>query len=394
MNDMTADMVGVTPSAIASMQQFQADIATFQTDLRVGMTLDAMQQLARYLSAISGRKNLIWFSGSFPIALDPDSASQSPFKAMRDYSDQIRATSELLAAARVAVYPVDARGLMVPSYLASYRASGGLTNGMGRSAMAMNDLRFMRQLGNEQATMGQIAEQTGGQEYINTNGLKEAAASAVENGSTYYAIGYVPTAKKLDGQFHNIRSRLDGGNYKLSYRKGYYADPPDKASAHNPGAANPITAAIEHGAPATSQIQFQARVLPPGDPLLQGMRLPEGPAGELAAGLKAPVHRYVVDLRIDARTLIYADAPDGAKQATVAFALMAYDEDGKRLNYLDRSLRMTFNAEHFAGILARGLPAHLTLDLPVRRQYLRVAVYDFAAGRAGSLEVPVTVDSR
>jgi hypothetical protein len=88
------------------MRQFEADIAAFQTDLRVQMTLEAMQQLARYLSGIPGRKNLIWFSGSFPIALDPDDTQQDPFEAMRNYSDQIRETAELLSAARVAVYPV------------------------------------------------------------------------------------------------------------------------------------------------------------------------------------------------------------------------------------------------------------------------------------------------
>jgi hypothetical protein len=66
------------------MQQFQADIAAYQTDQRVQMTMDALRQLARYLSAIPGRKNLIWFSGSFPISLDPDVTLQNPFQAMRD----------------------------------------------------------------------------------------------------------------------------------------------------------------------------------------------------------------------------------------------------------------------------------------------------------------------
>ena len=35
------------------------------------MTFEAMNYIARYLAGIPGRKNLIWFSGSFPISVFP-----------------------------------------------------------------------------------------------------------------------------------------------------------------------------------------------------------------------------------------------------------------------------------------------------------------------------------
>jgi VWFA-related protein len=269
-------------SALSSLEQFQADMTAFQTDLRVRMTLDAMQQLARYLSGIPGRKNLVWFSGSFPIALDPDDSQESPFEAMRNYSDDIRETDELLSAARVAVYPVDARGLMTLSSLdASYSPSTNLMGasvnggrgGSRRRATAnkpntgSDDLTAMKQMMQEQATMEQIATETGGREYINTSGLKEAVADAIENGSSYYTVGYVPAAKQLDGQFRKIQIRVDSRDCKLSYRHGYYADPLGRPSAHNPGETSLIRAATLHGAPPATQILFQARALPANDPL-------------------------------------------------------------------------------------------------------------------------------
>ena len=192
------DVGGV--SALSSMRQFEADITAYQTDLRVRMTLDAMQQLARYLSGIPGRKNVIWFSGSFPIALDPDDSQDNAFEAMRTYSDDIRDTAELLSASRVAIYPVDARGLMTPPSLdAAYSPSTnliGATTSGNRSAArrrvtankpsASTDvLNAQKQLMDEQASMQQIAEQTGGKEFLNTNGLKEAVGSAIEKGSNY-----------------------------------------------------------------------------------------------------------------------------------------------------------------------------------------------------------------
>ena len=89
-----------SPETIAALEQFETDLTATQLDLRVHLTMDALQQLARYLSAIEGRKNVIWFSGSFPISFDPDPDQPLPFLAVRNYEDEMRKTSELLTAAR------------------------------------------------------------------------------------------------------------------------------------------------------------------------------------------------------------------------------------------------------------------------------------------------------
>ena len=395
-------------SALSSMRQFQADTIAFQTDTRVQMTLEAMQQLARYLSGIPGRKNVIWFSGSFPIALDPDDTQQDPFEAMRNYSDQIRDTAELLSAARVAVYPVDARGLVTPPTLdASYSPSTNLmsatTNGnrtssrrrvtSNKPSVGNDDLNATRQIMQEQASMQQIAEQTGGQQYLNTNGLQEAIASVVQNGSSYYTIGYVPAAHPLDGQYRKIQINLESSNVKLGYRHGYYADPPDKPSEHSPGQISLITAATLHGAPPSTQILFDARVLPADDPLLKGQPLPAGPSGELTAGFKTPPHRIITDLKIDPNTLLYDPSPDGAFHSKVEFTLVAYDAEGTRVNYLDSGFQLSLKPGQVAQTMNTGIRIRLPLDLPAGQFFLRIAVHDLAAGRVGSLEVPVSVSA-
>ena len=381
-------------STAAHLQEFATDLTAYQTDQRVLMTLDALQGMARYLSAIPGRKNLIWFSGSFPISLDPnDSRSpfrgsrEGPFRGVSSYEDQVRVTSQLLSAARVAVYPVDARGLMSqPSFDANYAGPAG-----PGGSVSGNNNQFIQQTGAEEGSMRQIAEQTGGHVYVGTNGLKEAVAKAVENGASYYTIAYAPAAKPPDGKFHAIKLRVDNADYKLAYRHGYYADSADKPSAHNPGQSNLIMAATMHGAPPATQIVFQARVLKAADPLLQGAKLPDGPAGEMTATLKAPLQRYIVDTTIDAHTLNFADAPDGAHQSAVEFALIAYDADGRRLNYSGSSLRVSLKADQYTAVLARGIPIRIALDLPVGHASLCIAVHDLNAGSTGSLEVPLTV---
>jgi VWFA-related protein len=391
-------------NAISEMQQFQADITAFQTDQRVRMTLDAMQQLARYLSGVPGRKNLIWFSGSFPIALDPDDTLQNPFEGMRNYTDDIRETNELLSSARVAVYPVDARGLMTlltadaSSIASTNLMSAPVTGGRGGSrstatankpSVAKDDAAFMKQTMQEQGSMQQIAVETGGHAYLNTNGLKEAVASAVANGSSYYTVGYSPAGKPFDGQFRKIQLRVDNGEYKLAYRNGYYADPIDKPSAHNPRATSLIMAATLHGAPPSTQIPFQARILAATDPLLQDAKLPEGPAGEATATLKGPLHRVIAEIKVDPRQLDYEQSPDGSQRAKVEFTIVGFDADGRRLNYQDRGFQVNPTPEQYARALATGISIRMALDLPVGRAWLRIAVHDLNADRAGSLEALV-----
>ena len=74
MSDMsdTLNQMGATSDAMASIQQFQADFADSKWTCASATPWMRFRTLARYLRGIPGRKNLIWFSGSFPISLDPD----------------------------------------------------------------------------------------------------------------------------------------------------------------------------------------------------------------------------------------------------------------------------------------------------------------------------------
>jgi VWFA-related protein len=402
--------MGASSEAVANMQQFVADITSFQTDQRVRMTLDAMQQLARYLSGIPGRKNVIWFSGSFPISIDPDPSLTDSFEAMRNYADDVRETSDLLAAARVAVYPVDARGLMtLPSADASKSSATtnlmSATSNVGRSgarqsvtsnrpSVGRDDATFMQQTMAEHASMKLIADETGGQEYVNTNGLKDAVAKVVDNGSSYYTIGYVPSARADDGNFHRIQVRTEVSSYKLAYRRGYYADPPDKPSIHTPASASLVTAAMMPGAPPATQIWFTARVLPATDPLFKDLKMTDEPAGEAASTLKGPLRRYIVDVKVDAHWLSFEKTPDDRQKAAVEFVLAAYDNHSSRVNHVDKGFQFAIKPDQYSGVMSSGIPVRLAIDLPPGQFALRIAVHDLSAGRAGSLEVPLTVAAK
>jgi VWFA-related protein len=397
----TAELEG-SPSppafTIQSLEQFEADLTVFQTDMRVRMTIDAMDELARYLSVIPGRKNLIWFSGSFPITFEPD-ANQTSYRNVESYADKIREASDLLTAARVAVYPVDARGLMTsPIADASYVVSpntmtvsnrGTASSHSVSSNIGSDDTKFMNQNSDEHQSMKLIAEETGGKAFVNSNDLKGAVAEAVEDGDSYYTIGFVPSGK-LDGHHRKLKVDVDSGHYDLAYRNGYYADPSNKPSGHNPGAPNPIDAATLHGAPSSTQVMFAARVLPATDPAFAGMKMDEGAIGAMAAKMKGPLRLYIVDFTVDPTTVTFNPTAGDARGAQLEFVLTAYDQGGNRVNYLDRGFQINLSPERYTWTLNHGLRARMALDVPAGPAFLRIAVQDLNVGRVGSLEVSLT----
>jgi VWFA-related protein len=414
MND-TLTQMGATADAMASIQQFEADAAAFQMDLRVRYTLDALQELARYLRGIPGRKNLIWFSGSFPISLDPDETLQSPFEAMRSYAPDVSETTAMLAAARVAVYPVDARGLFNdPQFSAQMSGSGSIASNSGGNMMGSSGSRrgsrgsgslggtanpprnnqsgakFFQQTAAEHATMQQIAEETGGHAYYDTNGIKEAVAAAIQNGADYYTLAYIPADKANDGRFHKIQITVpDAPSYKLTYRRGYVVDSVKKPVANAP--VSRLAAALLRGAPPYSEIIFKMRALPLSDPALRGMPAESGAAGDLSAKVKGPVERYALDCAADLHNTGITGTPDGLSHASVEFVAVAYDRDGTRLNYIDKSFTVNMNEDQYKQVMQKGLQIHQQIDLPAGEVYLRAAVHDLNSDRVGSVEVPLMV---
>jgi VWFA-related protein len=254
-----SDAMGNTPDAallIANLQQFEAETHSFQLQLRARMTLDAFNLLARYLTALPGRKNLIWFSGSFPITILPDGDLQDPFSIVASSADEFRETTGLLSRGQVAVYPIDARGLMVTPMQSV--GNSGRTYATNPRAFAKDNSTFFQNTANEHGTMESMAEATGGQAFVNTNGLKEAVEKAVNAGSNYYTLTYTPTNQQWKGEFRRIQINLARRGLNLAYRRGYLADDPNTT----PRNANPQSLAAARRPPTAPSAQPWSMVVP------------------------------------------------------------------------------------------------------------------------------------
>jgi VWFA-related protein len=413
MMDMAEDALGDDPSmaqVVADLQQFEAETQSFQLQLRARFTLDAFNQLGRYLSTLPGRKNLIWFSGSFPIDILPDpdlnpaNYNQDPFAVMASSADEFRETTELLSRSQVAVYPIDARGLMVEPMLnvtnsGSKYARPATTSNPG-NAYAKDQAKFFQQTSDEHGTMQAMAQATGGEAFVNTNGLKQAVEKAVEVGSNYYTLSYTPANQKWNGDYRKIHVDLARSGLNLAYRRGYYADDPNGPPKHGEPPAevkgqlpayDAMRAAMTRGGPDPTEIIFVASIRPSS-----AAQEPDvAPGNKAAAKTKGPYQRFTVELGIDTHDLNCPANPDGSHICTLGAMILVYDADGNVLNSMGGGFRANIPASAFPSLLQNGMHFHQDVSVPVKGEYFfRIGVHDDTTNKLGAVELPVAAVSK
>jgi VWFA-related protein len=371
---------------VSSMKQFLSDTAAFQTESRIRITLQALQQLARYLSDVPGRKNVAWFSGSFPTGILPDADLPDPFSAVRSFQAEIRKTTDLLTSTQVAIYPIAAEGLAPSS---TYQANAAEIGQKRPSMTARDQIKQMRTTGagrdSNHLTMEQLAKDTGGEAFYNSNGLNDALTHVIDNGARFYTLTYAPSDKTMDGKFRHIRINLLSGKYNLAYRRGYFADDLIVLqAAEQKSDDDPLYALMGRNLPDLSQVVYKIKVLPSNP-----QPAPDAPHIGGNVELKGPVTRYRVDFAILAQDLKLDPTPDGGRHGEIEVMLVAYDREGKPLNLVETETKLVLPPNVYADVLKIGLQIHKEIDVPKQDVYLRTGIYDMGSDVAGTLGVPL-----
>jgi VWFA-related protein len=395
----------------------QAMHKTYQSDQRIAMTAAHLQRLARYLAKTPGRKNLIWFSSSFPIALFPEPGVRGTLTTT-EQNQQIKDTTDLLAMARVAIYPVSAQGVAIrttgdasdhfgtaqhlqpgpatgtaPAYGTSAQSTGGDNYQYGALS------NEMRQEDNAHAAnfaaMNALASATGGVMMPTSNDLNGMLSRAISDGSQYYTLSYAPTNTKTDGSFRRIVVTLHSGTYQLAYRRGYYATDTVLGPTASPATStvtntvtntakavtgDPLSPLMRSGMAPTTQVQYEVRVQP----------VTPQPAADAArvggnAKVTAPVTRYRADFVVHRGT---APSPDSTRKDRMQVEVIAYDPDGKVLNWQAGALNLTPADD--ATAQQRGLRTHMEIDVPKNVASLVTGVYDWRTNQAGTREISLS----
>lgn len=183
----------------------ETEFNIFNTDKQ----LATLESGAKMLAAFPEKKALIYFSSGI---------SKSGF----DNQASLEKTVNAAQRANVAIYPIDARGLVAsaPAGDASAAAS------RGTSALTGTQMQSQRDSFNDsQETLSTLAIDTGGKLFVDDNDLALGMEKARDDIASYYIIGYYSTNLKMDGKYRRVTIKLKPEiQAKLDYRGGYFGE--------------------------------------------------------------------------------------------------------------------------------------------------------------------------
>ena len=296
--------------------------------------IETMHQTALFLKDLPGRKNVLWFSGGSTSFLSAGDLMNTPDPNWRLVYDELESN-------RIAIYPIDARGLQV------------------HDNMSVDFAQHM--------SMQDAAEATGGHAYWNTNGLADTAQKVIGSDGDFYMLSYTPRTMNFDNKWHKVRVALDGSHYNLSYRRGYFADGNMAAEQAAASRTRLASGGRKQTLPPSyiAPIIFEARVLPNG-------RMPE------RRGRTQFTVRYT--LPADAFALNNAGGRDvqfvGVALVAVNRTSTVIEKDTRKFSVEAGSAPIVFDEQ---------------VELPRGDAFVTLLVWDRVSGRSGTVQFPLEV---
>ena len=394
------------------IEAIKTEEQTADTDARVGITLNAMMQLAGYLSGLPGRKNVVWLSGSFPIA-SFNNDLQNPMNDNRNYGGRVHLAAKFLADSQVAVYPVDVRG-MDTGKISAADSSVGLAPGTQGTAVApgmlpvngdsvvspylkfqQDTIQDLARRSAERTALNQMASDTGGTAFFSSNAIADAIKMATEQASNYYSLSYSPSNKNYDGRFRKLKVALSEKGYHLHYRPGYFADDPNSPAKMKEVAHNIRVVAMQYGSPQSHQIRFSVRVVPVGT----RARVDSAKAGEiLLASAKNPklpsqveVQHHTVDYAIESSDLRFLPLSNGTYRSALTFMIASFAADGRPLSGVSSVGMSDLRPEVYKDALSGGVRVHQEVDVPVAATSMRIGIQDQLSNYVGTIDVSLPI---
>lgn len=386
----TAALQAQIGQVMQSLSDFTAKEQAFLQRNQALLTMSCLRDVARYLSGVPGRKNVMWLSTSFPVYIQQDPESNGkPFQVNEVLDAEMRQTKNALASSQIALYPVDPSGTPVPpSFQVSNDSSSTSLAAQqrmyGSSSFTPQNKAADNALFQRHSSMNELADATGGKAFYNGNDIAGALRDAQADGSQFYTLTYTPPLNAKPGQFRNIEINVQGKGLRVRYRKGYYTP---EATTNGLADLNSkkTSFSMQAMAPQSSEVLFQLEV--------------SKPSGETNAAkiIGAPVFEalphgmYQLNALVDFSTLQFSPDADGKMHGVVDVATVIYDKNGKVLDSRSDRATLALDDARYQAMLKSGMRYHQVVALPDKGDgYVRVAVHDAMTDKLGTVQVSMS----
>ncbi len=170
--------------------------------IRVVTTFHVLHDLGAMLSALPGRKDVVWITNGFPARVNFDGRCRdivvwnltAPCSGNYvDFTSVLRYLAGQLDTVGVSMYPVD------------------------EWAVGEGDRMLVKEM------LDQIAGMTAGRSYT-SGGTKTAIPDAIQATHLNYTVAYQPAPQNWDGKYHKVKVSCTRKGIQLQYEQGYIAD--------------------------------------------------------------------------------------------------------------------------------------------------------------------------
>jgi VWFA-related protein len=308
-------------------------------------TRQVLEQAARHLANVPGRKSLIWISPAFPLH----------WKYL-DFTPDVLEAARKLNDAGVALYGVDPRGMagaLSGQTSIAPAEYGGVHTQEQIAALMIGEGRFPAPFGSETTML--LARLTGGLTFGNDNGIEKLIQAAADDGEFIYTLGFYPAQEDRDGVRHALRVAVSKPGIALRYRQNYLAS------------------AAANDRPALQQLLTDA-----ADSLQVELSAAASPDEANPGSWQLKVNVNVRDLQLTHEDAKYAGGID------VSFHV---EGDGK---VVTKTLKIAIPDDQFAAFLEKGIDTSQAIETTEAAGAVRVVVQDRTSGAAGSVTVPLS----
>jgi hypothetical protein len=213
--------------------------------------------------------------------------------------------------------------------------------------------------------MERVAEQTGGDAFVNTNDITGAIRKAVEDSAVIYTLGFYVASESMDGRFHELKVQVKPSGLTVRYPKAYFAvkDTPATKDQNRTGLVAAVRSPVE-----SSAIPLQVKVDRVNQPMPNSLSL----LGSIG------IH----DLHLTQSGVV--------RTGLVDVTIIEQDETGKVVSESANRINLRFTEEQYVGYLKSGVKFRQFVQPQAGVTTLRVLVQDPSTAAIGSLIVPLS----